>query len=104
MTSLQGSICAKDDISQEECTVEEFRQIEMTGACIYDLAEVMLELHEIGGERHAKLIVTLPFVENFGLNRIRETQKDFPTCISFLHETRNESVQHDRFGKIIFLY
>lgn len=62
-----------------------------TRTSIYEGAEVISKLYANGGERHAKQIGDLLHAENFEVNVILETLKDFSECILFFRETGNES-------------
>lgn len=84
MISVQGSMCAEDDVSQEHRIVVDSKHIEYERACIYDLAEVILELYNSDREGHAKRIVVLLHAKIFELIKIRETLKDVSACFLFV--------------------
>lgn len=93
MTNVQASMCPEDDVSQEHCTVDDYKQEELARACIYQCAEVIMELYDSARERNAKQIVGLLHAENHELNFIRETQKDVSPCLLFVCKIGNESLK-----------
>lgn len=90
MTNAQSSVCTENDALREHRIVDDCEQEENESVRICDWEKVISELYGRRRERHAKLIVALPYKENFGQIRIPETVKDLSACIRFLYETGNE--------------
>lgn len=58
LTSTQSSIYAEDAVSQDHRIVEHCKQEEHVRACIFNWAEVISELYDIGSESHVKRLLT----------------------------------------------
>lgn len=82
-------MCVQDDVSRERRIVEACKEEKRARACIYSLAEVILELHDSEWGRNPKLILVVQHVENFALNGVRKKVKEAPGYIKFVRTTLN---------------
>lgn len=98
MTNVEGLMCVEDGLSQEKRIVDDCRREEVTSACIYKWAEVILDLYDSEQERPAKQVVAPWFAEHFELNGIQETLEEVPACIRLVCETGNGKLKN-RFQK-----
>lgn len=65
MTNIKGSVCAKDVLLREHCIAQNCKQNKKARACIFDWAEVILELSDSRRKMQAEQIVFLLHAKDF---------------------------------------
>lgn len=77
----QISMCVEDGVTREHHFVDGYMQNEHARPCIYDWAEVILELYDSCRVRHVKQIFVLLYAEKFERDGMWGTLQNLHACI-----------------------
>lgn len=100
MTYVQAAMFPEDGVWRKHRIIPGYMQKEHASSSAFDRAEVILELYNIGQERHARQTAALLHAENFERTGVQKMLKDVSACNHFMCDTRNESFMKNGFRKL----